>query len=123
ATRPSPPPSRSPSPPVRTPGTTTRPGRSPSRAGLSADRRAPAARPYVVLTMITEHAALCATLLGTLPRMRQFMPLLPTTSTSAPCSDACDENVRWIAWAGDRRDLQARGVSMRFNVGEVSLDF
>jgi len=47
-------------------------------------------RDHVVLTIRTEHGALCATLLGTLPRTRPAprIPLLPTTIRSAPTSSA-----------------------------------
>lgn len=37
-----------------------------------------------VLTTSTEHDALCVTVFGTLPSTRRSMPLLPTTSRSAP---------------------------------------
>src|SRR5688500_3001330 len=49
------------------------------------DPRGAWAEPQVVFTMNTEHDALCVTVLGTLPRTRRFMPLLPTTRTSAWC--------------------------------------
>src|SRR5829696_9286962 len=43
---------------------------------------------HVVLTMSTEQSALWLTVFGTLPSTLRDMPLLPITSTSAPCLPA-----------------------------------
>ena len=78
---------------------------------------------HVVLTISTEHGALCETELGTLPSTLRSIPLLPITSTSAPFdAGELDQDLRRVALARLARPAQPALLGALLAVAQRRVD-